>query len=921
MSSENWHHAKEALAQAMELAGDERNSYLANLQQSSPELHAEVVSLLESQAEAEQQGFLDRAAETSNHFDDQETANPRDAEETADQYLTGTYDPDRTRDYVTTDDLQLPPKRSDAPSDLVGPDYELEKKIGQGGMGSVYKAYHRSLRRTVALKIITGGGLRDEIDIARFHIEAEAAARLDHPGIIPVYDVGEHNGNHYYAMAYVEGPSLSEFVGPKAKKLTPQRAAEVMEQVCRAVQFAHDRAVIHRDLKPANIMLENGEVPRLADFGLAKDMGQDDGLTMTGQVMGTPSYMAPEQATGKLDEISNRTDVYSLGATLYALLAGRPPFSGGTMLETIRQVVRADPEPLTQIVNAIPPDLQTICEKCLAKKPQDRYAAADEVADDLQRFLQRKPISARPLGFWARGWRLCQRHPIESSLLALALAAIIIGSIVSVNYGIQANRALAQANRANTKANRALSQATEHQRDLRDAVKEMFVFVSEDDLAQEPGMQPARMKLLNSAQRYYSELIEQVPDDAESQRELADAQFMLAKVQMALGQDEQATKTLDEALRTQQKLAQQSPDDAGLLAAMAKTHNQLAIVAQKQWQSLTQMQSMDKLGSVVRSEVEAALASWKQHSADAIRFRRSVVALTPDQAEANRLLASALMNEGNAMSIRGYTNRDLLEQDRARQQLLEAQQVRQNTLQDFPNETLVRRDLGRGYFNLASNEFTATDHESKEEAMRARWNQCVADLTSAITAYEQLPSDSLKLDTKLELARCYRLRADTHFYLMDVEHTGEDYKAAENVLRLLTLRNPSVYRYRIVLAEAQFNYSQFCFNFGQQELGLLLLGKSRATLLQSLRIDPSSTQAANQYLTFTQTIVAAFVENLRPDLAMAETVAQQALDEIRALFNESKEFEVLLPIVEELQDTVQSIQTQRGKDEESSTVT
>ena len=235
-------------------------------------------------------------------------------------------------------------------------------------MGVVYKAYHRSLRRTVALKIITGGGLRDEVDIARFHIEAEAAARLDHPGIIPVYDVGEHQGNHYYAMAYVEGPPLSSFVGASAKKLPPRRAAEIMEQVCRAVQYAHDRAVIHRDLKPANIMLENEEIPRLADFGLAKNMHEEEGLTMTGQVMGTPSYMAPEQARGKLDEISNRTDVYSLGATLYALLAGKPPFAGGTMLETIRQVVRADPEPLTQIVHAIPQDLQTICEKCSSQE-------------------------------------------------------------------------------------------------------------------------------------------------------------------------------------------------------------------------------------------------------------------------------------------------------------------------------------------------------------------------------------------------------------------------------------------------------------------------------------------------------------------------------------------------------------------------
>ena len=898
MSAEQWQQAKDALAEAMSRTGDQRSAFLAELQQQSPDLHAEVISLLESQAAAEQD------------------TNPAgvDPAETMDQYRTGTFDPDRTRDFITTDDLKLPQKPNNGPSDLVGPDYDLDKKIGQGGMGVVYKAYHRSLRRTVALKIITGSGLRDEVDIARFHIEAEAAARLDHPGIIPVYDVGEHNGNHYYAMAYIQGPSLSEFVGPKAKKLAPRRAAEIMKQVCRAVQYAHDRAVIHRDLKPANIMLENGDVPRLADFGLAKDMREEEGLTMTGQVMGTPSYMAPEQAKGKLDEISNRTDVYSLGATLYALLAGRPPFSGGTMLETIRQVVKTEPEPLTQIVHATPQDLQTICEKCLAKSPQDRYASADEVADDLQRFLERKPISARPLGFWARGWRLCQRHPVESSLLALALMAIIIGSIVSVNFGIQANRASKQ-----TKL--ALAEAKANAENLREAVQQTFVFASEDVLAQEPGMQAARATLLESAQQFYSALAERKPEDVDSQRELADAQFMLAKVQMALGQDEVAEASLKKAIQIQRELLEKLPSDVALLTAMAKTHNQLAIVAQKNWQSLTQNKTMVTLAKDLATEVEQSIRSWKQHSAEVIRLRRLVVKLMPTELEANRLLASAIMNEGNAMSIRGYTNRNLLEQDQAREKLLEAQAVRQQVLDEYPEQSLVRRDLGRGYFNLANNEITAADHELKEEALRARWSRCVSDLTNAIAAYEQLPAEALELDTKLELARCYRLRADSYFNLVSMEKADTDYKQAESVLSQLTLRNPSVFRYRIVLAEVQFNYCMFNFNFGLQEEGLKLLGRSRMTLLQALRVDPDNQQAVGQFLNFTKTMVAAFAENDRPNLEMAETVAQQAFDELQRLIEESTEYQSLQPNLEKLNAVIESIQNARTKQEDEKSVT
>ena len=255
---------------------------------------------------------------------------------------------------------------------------------------------------------------------------------------------------------------------------------------------------------------------------------------MTGQVMGTPSYMAPEQATGKLDEISNRTDVYSLGATLYALLAGKPPFAGATLLETIRQVVRTAPESLKQVSHNVPRDLQIVCEKCLAKRPEDRYASASDVADDLRRYLDGYPISARPLGPWARSWRWCQRNPLVASLLALTATALVTGTIVSVRFGLQANRSLAEAN--------------QNAMQLRSAMKETFVFASEDVLAQEPGMQAARAVLLKTAQQYYAELVELTPRDADSQRDAAEALFMLGKVQMALGQDRRSVGDTDESL-------------------------------------------------------------------------------------------------------------------------------------------------------------------------------------------------------------------------------------------------------------------------------------------------------------------------------------------------------------------------------------
>ncbi|MGI9428928.1 MAG: protein kinase domain-containing protein [Bythopirellula sp.] len=887
MSSELWQQAKEALAEAMTLDDDQRAAYLTELKSNAPEVHDEVVSLISSQVEAEQQGFLS------------------DADDTMDQYRTETYDPNKTRHHITTDDLQEAPRAKGLPKDLVGNDYELEKKIGQGGMGVVYKAYHRSLRRTVALKIITGGGLRDEIDIARFHIEAEAAARLDHPGIIPVYDVGEHNGNHYYAMSYIEGPSLSAYVGKQAKLLRPRRAAELMEQVCLAVQYAHDRAVIHRDLKPANIMLENDDIPRLADFGLAKNMSEDDGLTMTGQVMGTPSYMAPEQATGKLDQISNRTDVYSLGATLYALLAGRPPFAGGTMLETIRQVVRSEPEPLTQIIRAIPVDLQTICEKCLAKKPQDRYASAEDVASDLRRFLDGFPISARPLGMWSRSVRWCQRNPLEGALLATTAAALIVGTIVSVRFGLEARQELERANK--------------NAQNVRAAIEGAYLFASENVLAQEPGMQAAREELLKSAQLYYTELVKQNPHDAASQLELADSQFMLSKVLMAMGKDAEARTALTAALTAQQQLVAADAQDVAALTALAKTHNQLQRLSKKQWQALTQLSFQGQPTAAQVAAAEQHLSQWQQHATEVVQLRNRVIALQPGDLESQRLLAEATMNQGVAIGQKGYAEKDLSEQDRSREVMLRAQDIRTATLENHEEAYSIRRDMARCYWNMANTEFGAAEQEMEDNAYQQRLRRASTDLADAIAAYQLLPAAELTLDVRFELANSYRLRADAYFRLLELKAAAADYQQAEELLQRLVERNPNVYRYRNLLAETQFNLSNFWFYDQQDERALIQLKNCRATLLQSLRMDPNNLDPAHQVVRFTKNMIEALLENKKFD--QAEELLADATQELLALQKESEEYAALSTSIDALQSMANQVQQQRTAAETPDDVT
>ena len=275
-------------------------------------------------------------------------------------------------------------------------------------MGVVFKARQMSLNRVVAVKMILAGQLASADDVVRFHAEAEAAANLDHPGIVPIFEVGELQGQHYFSMGYVAGQSLSALVadGP----LSPVAAARLMRVVCDAVQYAHEHQVIHRDLKPANILLDRDGNPRVTDFGLAKRVRDDSGLTATGTILGTPSFMPPEQAAGNVAAIGPPADVYSLGAILYMLLTGRPPFQASSSVDTLRLVLDQEPLSPRVLVPEVPRDLETIVLKCLEKPIGQRYGTARELADELNRFLDGRPILARPVSPWERGWRWCRRN-------------------------------------------------------------------------------------------------------------------------------------------------------------------------------------------------------------------------------------------------------------------------------------------------------------------------------------------------------------------------------------------------------------------------------------------------------------------------------------------------------------------------------
>jgi serine/threonine protein kinase/tetratricopeptide (TPR) repeat protein len=322
-------------------------------------------------------------------------------------------------------DVTAAPRKSRAvrPAKMLGDfgDYELVEEIGRGGQGVVYRARQKSLNRTVALKIIGLGHWATEAHLKRFRREAEAAASLDHSGIVPIYEVGERDGSCYFSMKLVEGGQLDEVL--RREPMLPRRAAELIAKVARTVHYAHEHRILHRDIKPGNILLDAKGEPHLTDFGLARLVETESTVTRTLEVLGTPSYMAPEQAVGNNAALTAATDVYGLGAVLYQLLTGQPPFAGGTTYETIKLLLETEPRQPRALNAKIDRDLSTICLKCLEKDPKRRYSSALALAEDLERWLKHEPIQARPIGPFIRGKKWVQRNP-TSALLAASLVAL-----------------------------------------------------------------------------------------------------------------------------------------------------------------------------------------------------------------------------------------------------------------------------------------------------------------------------------------------------------------------------------------------------------------------------------------------------------------------------------------------------------------
>jgi serine/threonine protein kinase len=647
-------------------------------------------------------------------------------------------------------------------------DYELLEQLGRGGSGVVFKARQLSLNRPVALKVFAVDSLALTAERQRFRREAEIAAHLDHPNIVPIHEVGECEGRLFFSMKLLEGGSLAKACRGMKRDHADQRAsARLVAAIARAVHYAHQRGILHRDLKPANILLERRDgdatvpTPYVSDFGLARWVATDSGLTQSGAVLGTPGYMAPEQASGQPGMITTATDVYGLGAILYTLLTGRPPFHGANVLDTLVQARAGEPEAPGSVNRLLDRDVETICLKCLEKEPARRYISAEALADDLERWLDGQPIQARPLSSWERASRWCRRNPVAAGMAAALLLVLLAASTVSTWQAIRATQAETQAKSSQDLAQERFALA-------KNAVDFYLNKIAEMEELKGPNYQRLRKQLLEKAILFYQQLAEQAPGDGEQEAAQAGAYLGLGGLRAELGDHTAAIADLEKARDFFGRLGEAFPgnpthrqDLAGVYTTMGRILQQKGQPADSEAAHRKSVETLQKLvgdfpavadyrRALAGSQLElAALLGFVSRPGEAevverqaLAIRRQLVQEHPDVPDYHDELAVTLAQLANELRRREPTTaRALLEEarthhetalkanpslpryretyahnrvflgfvlgalnqlDAAKAAFQTALDIRQHLADEFPQYPRYRTALADGYFDSAS---------------------------------------------------------------------------------------------------------------------------------------------------------------------------------------------------------------------------
>jgi tetratricopeptide (TPR) repeat protein len=672
-------------------------------------------------------------------------------------------------------------------------DYELLEEVARGGMGIVYKARQLSLNRTVALKMILAGEFALPEEVQRFRLEAEAAANLDHPNIVPIYEVGVHDGQQYFSMRLVAGGNLSEHRERLAGR--PRDTARLLATVARAIHHAHQRGLLHRDLKPANILLDAEGQPHVTDFGLAKRVavpgtppGQDGpgpasgwpSLTAAGTAVGTPSYMAPEQAAGRKGGLTTAADVYSLGAILYELLTGRPPFKGETPLNTLLEVIHQEPVPPRVLRPRVDRDLETICLKCLHKEPAKRYASALALADDLQRYLAGEPLQARPVGPLGRAGRWCRRNPALAAAAGLATVALAAAVVVSCLYAVAESRHAARLAEEEAQLQRALGAAQQNAREAQqqtaeaereraradDSFRQAHQAVNDfmrltDGLTQLSGSQAVRKRILAALLKYYQDFLDQRGDDPRLRAELADAYSSVAHINDATGAKTEALAANQRALGLYQDLAREHPEDPRWQGALVHALNNVGVL-------------QDALG-----QPAAAQESVRQ----ALEICERRVRERPDSPELLRDLATVVHHVGSQ-------DRDAGRFDRAFEHFRDARALLEQLVCANPRSVPLQGELALCINN------TGVLHGQVD-----RLHEALRCFEEARAIRERLADDRDR-GSQLALAASYRDTGVTYHRLGRRDEALAFYQKAHDIRKRLADGNPDVSSYKSDLADS-----------------------------------------------------------------------------------------------------------------------
>ncbi len=582
--------------------------------------------------------------------------------------------------------------------------FQIQSELGRGGMGVVYRAIQIALRRQVALKMIAQGIHAGHQELVRFRREAEATAALRHPFIAQVYDVGEINGQPYIAMELVHGCTLSERLlkGP----LRFDEATSLLIKLAQAMQHAHANGIVHRDLKPPNILLEHtgndaideAELrPKIVDFGLAKCIDSSATVTSTGIIIGTPSYMSPEQAIGNNALVGPSTDIYSLGAILYEALVGRPPFKGASPIETLAQVRTAEPAKPSMLRPGLPKDLETICLKCLEKSAKDRYPSASDLLEDLHLFKDGRPILARPASLVTRAWKWTKRYPAFASLIGVTILATASLVTLGLVYNTSLRYALKVSKEEQIRADENFQFAIQ-------AVEQMLDRVGFAQLADTPEMEGVREKLLTDAVDFYSKLLKGQPrPDIDSRRQYYGAMARLGKIQWTLGKHASAVGDLQQAIEWQRQLSNEHPDRVDLKLDLAISHTIKGTVSQ-----------------------------------DANEFRAAIDLLQP-LSELNPACKRELAQATNNLATVTASIED-------REQLhLSVLALRKELLLDSPDDPTLRYGLGETQHNLGFLYHTTGRTTESEQAYRAAFQifEKLVSESDSVTDYRNALAESI----------------------------------------------------------------------------------------------------------------------------------------------------------------------------------